>query len=95
MIAGEDGEAWCQAAIQIAQESGLPLKAIRVSPFAGDWLDLRFDWLRQRGISPTGAILVRPDRFVAWRSHELSADPHAALENALHQVLGIRQAATR
>ena len=64
LIAGEDGESWCQAATQIAKESNVPLKAIRVSPSAGDWLDLRFDCLRYRGISPAGAILVRPDRFV-------------------------------
>ena len=72
----------------------MPLKAIRVSPSAGDWLDLRFDWLHYRGISPAGAILVRPDRFVAWRSYEASTDPHATLENALHQVLGTQQVAT-
>ena len=95
LIAGEDDESWCQAATQIAQELKVPLKAIRISPFAGDRLDLRFDWLHYRGISPTGAILVRPDRFVAWRSYEKSTDPRVTLENVLQQVLGTRQAATR
>jgi 2,4-dichlorophenol 6-monooxygenase len=95
VIAGEEGEAWCEAAAQIAQESGLALKAIRVGPFTGDWLDLRFDWLRQREISSKGAVLIRPDHFVAWRSHDASPDPHAALERALQQILGVRQTATR
>ncbi len=95
LIAGEEGEDWCQAATQIAKESNIPLKAIRVSPFAGDWLDLRFDWLHYRGISPTGAVLVRPDRFVTWRSYEGSKDPRATLENALQHVLGTHQMATR
>ena len=95
LIAGEEGEAWCQAAAQIAQEQGLPLKALRVGSLAGDWLDLRFDWLRQRDISATGAVLVRPDRFVAWRSRDASANPRADLEKALTQVLGTRQTAAR
>jgi 2,4-dichlorophenol 6-monooxygenase len=92
LIAGEEGAAWCQAATRLAQERGLPLKVIRVSPFAGDWLDLRFDWLRQREISATGAVLIRPDRFVAWHSFGACADPHAELANALDPILGLRQA---
>jgi 2,4-dichlorophenol 6-monooxygenase len=92
LITGEEGDAWYHAATRIAQKSGLPLKAIRVSPFAGDWLDLRFDWLRQREIAADGAILVRPDRVVAWRSLGASAEPQDALEQALDQILGTRQA---
>ena len=87
LIAGEEGNAWYEAAKQIAQEQGLPLEAIRVSPFAGDWLDLRFDWLRQREISATGAVLVRPDRYIAWRALGASENPRAALESALNQIL--------
>ena len=38
-------------------------------------------------IGPEGAILVRPDRFVAWRSLGPSQDPGADLAAALSQVL--------
>jgi len=33
-------------------------------------------------------VLVRPDGFVAWRSEEASADPGAALRQALTAILG-------
>ena len=35
-----------------------------------------------------GAILVRPDRFVAWRSIGSSPDPDTDLAAALSRVLG-------
>ena len=46
------------------------------------------NWLRRREIGPRGAVLVRPDRFIAWRSLGAAADPAAALGRALAQVLG-------
>ena len=39
------------------------------------------------GIS-LGAVLVRPDRFVAWRSLDAAADPAASLATAFSQLLG-------
>jgi len=35
------------------------------------------------GVGPTGASLIRPDGYVAWRSTGMSADPAAAVTNAL------------
>lgn len=32
-----------------------------------DYRDVFFDWVRKRGVGEKGAILVRPDRVVAWR----------------------------
>lgn len=92
LITGEGGEGWLQAAARIAQEQGLPLKAISINPFSGDWLDHRFDWLRQREIASEGAVLVRPDRHSAWRSFGASKKPQAILEEVLGQVLGTQQA---
>jgi 2-polyprenyl-6-methoxyphenol hydroxylase-like FAD-dependent oxidoreductase len=40
------------------------------------------------GITPSGALLVRPDGFVAWRAESSVADPAAALSQALAQTLG-------
>jgi 2,4-dichlorophenol 6-monooxygenase len=41
----------------------------------------------RRGIGPRGAVLVRPDRFVAWRSLGEGADARGELARALAQVL--------
>jgi hypothetical protein len=40
------------------------------------------------GIGQSGATLVRPDGFVAWRSAELTDQPHADLRGALDRILG-------
>ena len=47
----------------------MPLDAVRIGHVDGDLFDPRCTWVRQREIGPEGAILVRPDRFVAWRQH--------------------------
>jgi 2,4-dichlorophenol 6-monooxygenase len=88
LIAGEEGAAWCEAAAKLAQERGLPLDAIRIGHVDGDQRDPRSAWLRQREITALGAVLVRPDRVVAWRSLGAATDPAAALGAALGQVLG-------
>jgi 2,4-dichlorophenol 6-monooxygenase len=87
LIAGEDGAAWCEAAAKLATELGVPLDAVRIGHLDGDYRDPRSAWLRQREITRAGAVLVRPDRFVAWRSLGAAADPAAELASALTQVL--------
>ena len=79
LIAGEDGQAWCEAARELAAEAGLPLDAVRIGHLDGDYHDPRCTWLRHRQIASDGAILVRPDRFIAWRHPAGASDPRAAL----------------
>src|SRR5262245_47205179 len=87
LIAGENGEAWCEAAKEIAETVSIPLRAVRVGHLEGDYRDPRCTWLRHRQISPRGAVLVRPDRFVGWRSIEASAQPAAELHSVLSRIL--------
>jgi 2,4-dichlorophenol 6-monooxygenase len=85
LIAGEDGQAWCEAARQLAVEAQLPLDALRIGHLDGDLYDPRCAWLRFREIQNDGAVLVRPDRFVAWRAPTSVEDPHGAV--AFEQIL--------
>lgn len=87
LIAGEHGEAWCAAARHIAERSGLPIDAVTIGHLDGDYLDSRCHWLRQREISSAGAILVRPDRFVAWRSMGAASDAVQQLRLAVQKIL--------
>jgi 2,4-dichlorophenol 6-monooxygenase len=87
LIAGEDGQAWCEAARQLAAEADLPLDALRIGHLDGDLYDPRCAWVRHRQIASDGAILVRPDRFIAWRCPAGSGQPDAALAAALSQIL--------
>ena len=43
--------------------------------------------LRHRQIASDGAILVRPDRFIAWRAATESEDARGALAGALSRIL--------
>jgi len=87
LIAGEEGQAWCEAAGELAAQSGLPLDAVRIGHLDGDLFDPRCTWLRNREFGAQGAILVRPDRFVAWRSLGSMQDPRSALADALGRIL--------
>ena len=87
LIAGEDGHAWCEAARQLAAEATVPLDALRIGHLDGDYHDPRCAWQRHRQIASDGAIVVRPDRFVAWRYPAAASDPRAVLTAALSQIL--------
>ncbi len=88
LIAGEEGQAWCEAASKAAEATGVAVDALRIGHIDGDLFDPRLAWTRARGISPQGAVLVRPDRFIGWRSLGEAADPAAELTSALQRILG-------
>jgi 2,4-dichlorophenol 6-monooxygenase len=87
LIAGEDGGAWCEAAREVAARRGVELAAVRVGHLEGDWLDPRLSFVRAREFGPAGAILVRPDRVVAWRAFGPADDPAVTLDDVFDRVL--------
>lgn len=87
LVAGEDGAAWVDAARTLAASAGLRLDAYTVGQGDVDLIDDRFSWLRKREIGREGAVLVRPDRFVAFRSLGAADDPLAELRRAFAQIL--------
>ena len=88
LIAGEDGDAWCSAANRIASANALALDAVRIGELDGDLFDPRLMWTQCRGIGRDGAVLVRPDRFVGWRSLGSGVNPARELAAALGRILG-------
>jgi 2,4-dichlorophenol 6-monooxygenase len=60
---------------------------VRIGHLGGDLYDPRCAWVRHRGIESDGAILVRPDRFVAWRAPTAADDPLGELAGAVSQIL--------
>lgn len=87
LIAGEDGQAWTEAAAKVAGELGVGLDAVRIGHLDGDLLAPGTAWLDRRGTGPGGAVLVRPDRVVAWRATGPADDPEAEMTAALDAVL--------
>jgi putative polyketide hydroxylase len=74
LLVGSDGYAWQTAAKEIALKMSLPLKNYRVAT-DGDLIDAENVWHNIYEITITGAVLVRPDGHVAWRSKEMITNP--------------------
>lgn len=87
VLAGVEGGAWVEAANKIAAENDLPLVAATVGILKADLVDVRFSFLKNREIADDGVVLVRPDRYVAFRSMGVVDDPHATLLDALGKIL--------
>lgn len=87
VLAGEEGHDWVEAANKLAAVNDLPLVAGTVGVLNSDFVDVRCAWLKNRAISASGVVVVRPDRYVAFRSIDAVDDPQAALRNALSQIL--------
>jgi 2,4-dichlorophenol 6-monooxygenase len=89
LLTGLSGTAWVNA----VEEIGHPHVRARVvgEPNAQD---LYFGWQEIREIDEDGALLVRPDGVVAWRSmHSVGDGAQQALSDALTDILGVRIAA--
>lgn len=87
LIVGLKNSSWASAARLIAEKSGLGLDVVSVAD-GGDCIDDKLLWEKVSGITAGGAILVRPDQHVAWRSANSSENPEAELTKVLSTVLG-------
>ncbi|MDN0195817.1 FAD-dependent monooxygenase [Streptomyces sp. S.PNR 29] len=89
VLAGPAGQVWRDAAKKAAEKTGVPVEAYLVGHGPdGDLVpEADADWAKAHGTAEDGAVLVRPDGFVAWRAH--AEMPHAdrVLTNVLQTVL--------
>lgn len=90
LLTGPEGSAWRAAAESASRSFGLPVACYRIGDPGLD--DESGNFVRTYGIEDSGAVLVRPDGYVAWRSTSAMADPTSAIELAIGQVLGIGSA---
>lgn len=83
------GTPWQEAARRVAAQLPARLEAYTIGSGPGADLleDGSCDWTEIHAMSPEGALLVRPDGFVAWRSEGAVADPRATLHEVLSTVL--------
>ncbi|WP_225074882.1 MULTISPECIES: FAD-dependent monooxygenase [unclassified Streptomyces] len=83
---------WHTAALRLAERDGVRLDSYRVGaeltydPHGGaDGAEP--DWARAHGTTADGAVLVRPDGFVAWRAAAAAPDPEATLRQVVRTLL--------
>jgi 2-polyprenyl-6-methoxyphenol hydroxylase-like FAD-dependent oxidoreductase len=84
LVRPEARRAWLQA-VQGVRSLGRVL-AIGSGPDA-DWEDPQQAWAHFSGTDDLGAVLVRPDRHIAWRSRTLPRNPGEELDVALREIL--------
>lgn len=86
---------WASAAWRVARRTSAPLGVYRVASRNGypadaaDLIDLDQCWAARYGVSGSGAVLVRPDGFVAWRADEVPSNPEAMLLDALARMYAL------
>jgi 2,4-dichlorophenol 6-monooxygenase len=84
LITGPEGQPWAAAAARAAEKFGID---IAVAAIGKDYRDADGQWTHVREIADDGAILVRPDNYIAWRSMSSSADAADTLVTAVGAVL--------
>ena len=86
VFTGIGGDSWVRAAAVVAERLGIDVAAVVIGP-GQEYDDLYGDWARVRGIDDGGALLARPDNYVAFRQAGAASDAEAVLESALRTVL--------
>jgi putative polyketide hydroxylase len=91
LLSGPDGGTWHAAGLRAARQ-GVPLVCYRVGHGAAYDLTPEdgSDWAQLHGTACDGAVLVRPDGFVAWRARASGADPERIMTDVLDTVLSRR-----
>jgi len=86
LITGPGGAGWRTAAAEAAREFAVPVTVARIG--AGDgYRDAEGTWAKVSGLTDAGAVLVRPDNHIAWRSDGAAGSPGEALTAAFAQIL--------
>lgn len=87
LLTGDDGASWSDAATSASKALGVPISLRRI----GTGVDVDGTWSAATGLASDGALLVRPDDFVAWRADALPQSPEDDLSQVMCQILGRTQ----
>lgn len=88
LFTGIGGEAWKNAAKEVGVLLGVEIRAYSIG-WGQDYEDVYFDWVKRREIAEDGCVLVRPDRFVAWRARGMIDEAEGKLGRVMKSILGV------
>ncbi|KAK5190007.1 hypothetical protein LTR72_008412 [Exophiala xenobiotica] len=89
LIVGIGGDPFIAAAEAVSTELNIELPVYKIG-YRCPYDDVLGEWHSARGeLGDRGALLVRPDRHIAWRSVNRPDDPTEALRGALRHILGL------
>lgn len=86
LFTGLGGGPWKKAVMEVEIVLGVKILLVSIG-FRQDWEDVYFTWEKVRGVQEDGCVLVRPDRFVAWRANG-GGDEEEKLKKVMRRVLG-------
>src|SRR3954471_2669425 len=86
LLTGAAHADWDEAAAIVKDKFGVIVTVAAVGAEDG-YQDTDGTWASVRGVTDQGAVLVRPDQFVAWRTAAAPADATTALSEAFAAIL--------
>jgi 2,4-dichlorophenol 6-monooxygenase len=87
LLTGLSGLAWRDEVAKVAREIGVEIDVRVIGP-GEEYVDTYGDYARVSEVTEAGALLVRPDMFIAWRAKDASAGSLSQLLGAMRRVLG-------
>lgn len=87
VLTGIGGEAWRAACKGVERELGVEVRCYTIG-WMQDYEDVYSDWAKRSEVEEDGCVLVRPDRFVAWRSMAMVQACEEKLLHVMKHVLG-------
>ncbi|KAK2595121.1 hypothetical protein QQS21_007147 [Conoideocrella luteorostrata] len=88
LFTGPGGEAWKDAAKVVSESLDVQIRCYSIG-WKQNYEDVYFDWARRREVDENGCVLVRPDRFVAWRCISMPEDCVSKLKVVVESVLSL------
>jgi hypothetical protein len=86
VFTGHGGDALKQAAENTTKVLGVPINCYSIG-WGLNYHDVYCDWFKKREIVEDGMLLVRPDRYVAWRSTKMILDAEEKLLRVFKRIL--------
>lgn len=86
LFTGIGGRPWIEAAKSVGHRIGTEITTVCIGPMQ-TYEAVYNDWYKLRKVNEDGCVLVRPDKFVAWRSMEMAQNCEEELFEVLRKIL--------
>jgi putative polyketide hydroxylase len=86
LLTGSDGQRWQALFTDAGNSAGISVDSHTIGPDQ-PYVDNDDDFLASYGISSSGAVLVRPDGFIAWRAQSSTVHPGETAAQIIARLL--------
>lgn len=77
---------WDEALGLARADCSIPVRLIRIGYADADFVPHDAQWAAVRGVGASGALMVRPDGHIIWRTRAMPPDPAASLSRVMMQL---------